>query len=427
MLQKVLVQSVGTGSRPGSDITRPLLKSIRWSGPSFVVWIVSLESQPYAEQMRSELGLSEDDYAIFLLRTSDNVEEIYRECRKVLREVVAAKGFVPDQIEVDYTSGTKAMTAGLALAAVAHRCGLLKYLTGTRQHGLVVDDTEREERLEPRRVWADEQVALARDYCQALQFESALTLLETVKPQWLGEYEHRLVEGIKTVANGYGSWDRFDYARANGELRKVLNTPLPELSAFVPSPDLPRRVLVLKYEDPGQNGRWEEANFLDMERFADRIADLFNNSHRRVRSGRFDDALARFYRLAEMLAQGILVQGYGICSAQVSLESVPAAMRDPLVGLRNDHGEIQIGLTWSYRLLKALDHPIGQAFFKDRDIQMLLNKRNSSLLAHGLKPIGRSEVEGLASRLEALVRLHVPDLADRRRALEFPWLAHAEG
>jgi CRISPR-associated protein (TIGR02710 family) len=155
----------------------------------------------------------------------------------------------------------------------------------------------------------------------------------------------------------------------------------------------------------------------------DRLADLVNNAQRRLDEGRYDDALARLYRSAEMLAQWVLSRDFGIDTAAVDLAKVPPSLRSALESARPASQNIQIGLDWDYRLLAALDHPAGHGFDQGelRGLGVLLKKRNVSLLAHGLEPIAKADVEAVMAKVQRLVSLVVPDFDARRAALEFPW------
>jgi len=406
-MKKALVQSVGTGTRSDMDVTQFLKWHAQKSRPDFIVWVVSDESQAHAEQMAREMRLDADDYEIRRVMAFEDVEQVYRDCRAALRDL-GGRGFPAESIEVDYTSGTKAMTAGLALAAIAHGCGTLSYIAGDRRSGVVISGTERVVPVEPRRLWADQRIQLAADYCRALRFDTARSLLEGLNEAWLGEYERRLVAGLALVASAYGAWDRFDYARGIGELTKLLSAEAVECAAFRPD----RELVGLLHALNSERGIT-----------ADRLADLCNNARRRLDEGRYDDALARLYRLAEMLGQWILAKDYGIRSDDVDPSRVPAAVRAVLEGRRDADGRIRIGLEWDYVLLRELGHAVGREFDTgaSKGIGVLLKQRNESLLAHGLRPIGKEEVESLLVKLEALVGLEVPDFASRREALEFPW------
>ncbi|MEW6245672.1 MAG: TIGR02710 family CRISPR-associated CARF protein [Nitrospirota bacterium] len=406
-MAKAFVQSVGTGTRPDQDITQPLLWHWRKSGAGFTVWIASEQSRPYAERMARDLGLPPDAHTIRIVSDPDDVETVYRECLTLFRDL-NRRGFGPDTIEVDYTSGTKAITAGLVLAAVTHRCGTISYISGQRFAGTVISGTERLVLIEPRRIWADEQLRLAGEFCRVQRFDAALQLLGDLNPAWLGDHERRLMEALTAVANGYGAWDRFDYARAAGELNKLFHADVEEARPFRPNAETPARLLGLK-PDTGYS--------------ADRLADLLNNAGRRLEEGRYDDALARLYRLAEMLAQWILQKDFGIDTAAVDLSKIPDQLRSEFAATAASTREIQIGLERDYRLLKELGHRIGHKFDEAefRGIGVLLKKRNVSLLAHGLTPISKGDVASLYQKLRGLVASEVTDFDDRCAELEFPW------
>jgi CRISPR-associated protein (TIGR02710 family) len=406
-MAKAFVQSVGTGTRPDQDITQPLLWHWRKSGAAYTVWIVSSESRRNVERMVHILGLSPEAYRIHETPDPDDIEATYRACRAVLR-ALTHRGFPADDIEVDYTSGTKAMTSGLALAAVAHRCGTLSYIAGPRSSGVVIGGAERLVPIEPRRIWADERLATATELCRVQRFDAARELLGGLHAAWLGEYETRLKDVLIHVAESYGAWDRFEYARAAGGLDKVLTADVDEAKPFRPAADLPSRLIRLKPER-GHS--------------PDRLADLFNNAGRRLEEGRYDDALARLYRLAEMLAQWILNKDFAIDTADVDVAKAPVSLKDRLEAHRSTGGRILLGLDLDYQVLKALDHPVGRNFDEGdlKGIGVLLKQRNVSLLAHGLTPICKNEVESLQEKLRALIALEVNDFDDRCRALEFPW------
>jgi CRISPR-associated protein (TIGR02710 family) len=364
--------------------------------------------------MAHTCGLKQQEYEIHTLTNIEDVERAYRECFALLRELVR-RGFAPEDIEVDYTSGTKAMTAGLVLAAVAQRCATLTYITGERSAGVVKDQTERLVSVEPRRVWADERIRLAMEFCRELNFAAAKRLLESLVDAWLGDYERQLRAGVLLLVSAYGAWDRFDYARAFGELRKLGQSKLEELQDFRPSPELPHRLLELKpTADQGS---------LTAHLAPDRLADLFNNAQRRLEEGRYDDALARLYRFAEMLAQSALAKDHGINTANVDVSRAPEPMGAKLEAHRTPQGLVQIGLELDYELLKALGHNLGVAFNRREfhGLGVLLQKRNHSLLAHGFTPIAKEDVESLMQRLKELAKLEIADFDGRCAALEFPW------
>lgn len=110
-MKRALILTVGTGTRSDVKITRPLIKTIRNSHPDFLALAVSAESKKFAEAIVQELALAGDTYRIIQLTLPDDVQAVFREINGVIREIMQ-RGFGPQEIEIDFTSGTKAMTGG---------------------------------------------------------------------------------------------------------------------------------------------------------------------------------------------------------------------------------------------------------------------------------------------------------------------------
>jgi CRISPR-associated protein (TIGR02710 family) len=171
----------------------------------------------------------------------------------------------------------------------------------------------------------------------------------------------------------------------------------------------------------------------------DLVADLANNAWRRWREGKYDDAVARLYRLTEMLAQRELKERYDIKAANVKLDRLPAELHSKLEGYRSERDDkIKIGLAACYWLLAELESRVrpvdgqddgvgsppglGAAFAASDRMPGLLEARNRSILAHGLEPVAQEVCEGFFREVMVLCRVAVPDLDARRRELQFPWM-----
>jgi len=154
----------------------------------------------------------------------------------------------------------------------------------------------------------------------------------------------------------------------------------------------------------------------------DVLADIFNNARRRFDEGKFDDALSRLYRLTEMLAQWELTKPpIEIDASDVDIQKIPPELRDYYEGLREKDGSIKIGLKKSYELLKLFGSSLGEQFLKDEKIQILLTKRNNSILAHGTEPISREACQSLFERVQTLAAARIANFQILQRELDFPW------
>jgi CRISPR-associated protein (TIGR02710 family) len=113
--------------------------------------------------------------------------------------------------------------------------------------------------------------------------------------------------------------------------------------------------------------------------------------------GRFDDAVARVYRLVEWTAQWLLHRHLAIDTADVPADRLPEGFAvEP-----GADGKIKLGLFQAWRLLGTVAGPIAE--FVDTELTSLQDRvqtRNHSILAHGFEPIGEAEWQRFQSWLE---------------------------
>lgn len=407
---KALVVTVGTGVRPDRDIVRPLVKTVRSSHPDLVVFLVTEESEPNAGRVSAELGLGDGSWEVVRLRDADDVDQIFQEVVAVLRSL-EARGYAPADLEVDYTSGTKSMSAALVLAGMACGCRALKYVAGRREGGVVVDGTERILTIAPAAILARQELDLAWALFRGLRFDAALSVCQRVSRLVVEDSVRRELEDLERLIRGYDRWDKFDHLGGCDELRGVDFSNPWNADFRLPEGLLEERLACI-------GGRLREGSITE-----DVLADLANNAVRRRLEGKYDDAVARLYRLVEMIAQRELRLRYGIRTNRVDLEKVPEDLRPRLETRRDERdGRIRIGMVDAYSLLEELKSPLGSSYRSNGNLAGLLRRRNDSILAHGTTPVGKDACDGLLGEAMALGELAVPDLATRRRELQFPWL-----
>ncbi|MBI4494820.1 MAG: TIGR02710 family CRISPR-associated protein [Chloroflexi bacterium] len=411
-MSRALVLTVGTGTRSDSDITQPLVLSIRDSNPERVVFLVSETSEPVARRVCQACALGDERVELVGLRDPEHVDRVAEQALEALRGL-RARGFAPREIDADFTSGTKAMSAGLALAALAFGCNALKYVTGRREQGVVVSGTEEIRVVRPAATLAQRELEVAVRGLRLLQYRAARAACTGLVRAALSEYDRRLADGVDALAEAYDAWDKFKQGGFMGAYRRA-DLELAELAPFRLAAGVGERVVRI-----GQ-ARQERRVSRDL------LADLFNNAERRGREGRFDDQVARLYRAVEMLAQRELQRQHEVSTDDVhpeALPSLPAEVYRRLEERRNARdGQIKLGLQDAYGLLEALGHPLGGTFRRDQELSAALNHRNASILAHGVQPIDERQAQALDGRARKLARVAVPDLDERCSALQFPWL-----
>ncbi|HID23179.1 MAG TPA: TIGR02710 family CRISPR-associated protein, partial [Planctomycetaceae bacterium] len=193
-MRTILIVTVG-----GSH--QPILRSIQQNQPDYVCFLCSgdtqkakgsyiqvdgqgnvLKSSPTLESpdqpnIVTLAGLARDSYEVIRISNFDNLNECYLSAAETIDRL---RTKWPDaEIIVDYTGGTKSMTAGLAAAALDDgRCGI-QVVTGIRADlNKVTDQTEF---VRPISVW-DAQVRRRLTLVHALlaqyQYAAASRLLE---------------------------------------------------------------------------------------------------------------------------------------------------------------------------------------------------------------------------------------------------------
>lgn len=404
----MLILTVGTGTRPDVDIVKPLLKTVKDSAPNFTAFIVSAESNKFAEEIVRQLNLSSQQFDIFVLSDSENLENIYSQINNWMRSLVL-RGYSPQEITVDFTSGTKAMTSGVVLAGVAWGCAGLKYISGRRKDGVVQNGTETFITVQPNTVLAHRQIEIGRNLINEFRFDSAISVFSSVNRVLLEQWEIRLLDGYVNVSHAYDHWDRFMQNRVDGYLSKV-SDDFSDLDRYrIPIGIRQRLIAIYKAQEK------EEIT-------EDMLADLFNNAQRRFTEGKFDDATARLYRLVEMTAQMVLWKEYKIKTANVPENKIPTSLKESFEQNRDPKdGRIKIGLKRNYELLRGLGSPLGDRYLLNKKIAGLLEQRNSSFLAHGTKPISREASQSLFEENRKILKTIIPNFGQLCEDFQFPW------
>jgi CRISPR-associated protein (TIGR02710 family) len=359
---------------------------------------------PRGANIVTQTGLSESQYCIQELDEPDVLDYCYRIIRQALRDLAAKHANA--RLIADYTGGTKTMSIALALAAIeadwelslvkGQRPDLVRVADGTEIAGLVNawEVQARQSVAEARRLFNDYAYASASELLSSLQRRSPLgTTLQRTVQEWVA------------YCRGYDAWDRFDHSRAV----QILSTV------------------------PGQNIAWPFLKTLAGQTRAsgyEPVADLVLNAERRAARGRFDDAVARLYRALELLAQTRLKQRQPpLNCSDLDPEALPETIRPRYLGMREisemqgQGPQIKLGLLESYLLLEALDDPLGRVFVDHKQKLLdVLQKRNHSILAHGLTPLGQADYDRMRDIAGVFLRAGLAALDVRWNASQFPIL-----
>lgn len=335
----------------------------------------------------------------------------------------------PGPVVVDYTGGTKSMSAGLLQAALGRPGVRVQIMAGERS----ATDKVRAGTERPFPLRFDATLA-TRDLERATAFwrEFAYGAAADVIAPWLAEDEGRVddlpaplahrLRRTHALSRVFDAWDRFDHADALERL-EALGDPPASLEAYLPAL---RRLAANadRKSGAGRQERWLPP--------ADPLLplDLWRNAERRARQGRYDDAVARCYRLVEATVQWVLwserrIDTGGATRAQLGDRRFDRLRRGAEVGT------VKLGLEHATDAVRELlpDHWLARLFGRKGTSTPALQRiiewkeaRNQSILAHGFRPLGPSLWEDAVA--PSLRQDLVPRLAAevREQGLSLPQL-----
>ncbi len=396
-----LICTVGTSLESGEDLVELLSNEIRELAPAFVLFLASHESSDHALRVAAAVPLDESAFAIVQLESPHNINDIFEKTNDSIREL-RMRGYGPDQILIDYTTGTKVMAAGAVLAAVMNQCCQLRYLFYNGH------ETERV-LTAPESVMAFRDLLLARRLIREMRFRSAYDLLSHIDSTDLSPYDVDSLNALRDVALVYRHWDNFRYEELLETIPKV-PTQLEPIQKFLIAPDTLEMIRTITEDLAG--GRYSPQV----------LADMQNNAERRLREGKLDDAAARVYRALEMLSQWLLAE-QGIDTNDVDTRRIPPRFRVNFEAMRSlEDGLVRIGMRKAFELLTILETPAGLRFDENRNLATLLQHRSDSILAHGTKSLSEAECVELVRTARAFFVGEVEGFNDLCNRLQFRWL-----
>lgn len=402
-MPKAMIITVGTGTRDAKDLAHGIAFSIRQQNPEFVSFVVTKESKnttiPY---ILERLSLKEDQYVLKEIQDENDVERIYEECLTFIKELP----YKPQDITADYTSGTKPMSSGLCMAAISLEVGSLSYVHGKREGGVTISGTERLMVLEPVRITVDAKMKMVVSLFNNYQFDPCLSIINGLKERIkVPEIQKELVF-LEILSFAYSFWEKFDTENALKWLSELKDSPL--LSQFCIKSQVERNKEALSQEN--------QDNYSPMK-----VADLLENAKRRGEEGKYDDAVARLYRLMEFLAQYKLYKDHGgIKTSNLDLERLPSKE------LKEKYAQFkELSLHKAYELLSDMEDGVGKRFIQDEEIKKVLSIRNNSILAHGFNPIDREKYEKVLNLVFGYVEKTLPQIKELTEKVVFPKIRYS--
>lgn len=368
----------------GSSLS-PIIHTLNKTAPPYIIFFASPETRNFITSILKSLEFEPRGIDQIISSSAEVLGECYRSLRIELPEKLRTWDIQPSELLVDYTGGTKTMSAAVVLATIEMGCSY-SYVGGTERDkggiGVVLDGKER--------MWYvnnpwDEIAVGERRKANILfnraRYTAALEVMKDICRK-VGEHERPYYQAWVQVIEGYEQWDMFNHRRARSALEKGFHSLRPvaahmgQLREKVRQLEDNARFLRDLVEGPGK-----EKLVYDLVANAMRRADL---------ESKYDDAVARLYRAMELAAQARLAEAWGIDTSHVRLSDIPPSLATEYeIKYSDADGKIRLPLYASYRLLKEKGDDLGIRFIGqyDKILRPLLDQRNRSILAHGNDPI----------------------------------------
>ena len=391
----VLVLTIGTGHSKDLEgsLFIPLLRSVRAGTWDRVVLLPSQSTVDQARALENRISdLSVDILPIPRDGDENDADACFGHFDHVLRKLISS-GIGPENITLDFTRGTKAMSAALVLAGAGWAIPVLRYIQGERsERGTVIASTEQIREIRTEIVSARQRLDLAERLLRSGNFEAVRSLLtnDTKGLACLPEALRSRFVVYRTVANVYSAWDRFDYGSAYKILKESREVTA-AADAFAPTREMEEWVEKLSQRFDRSDHLVSAAHLRYL------VCDILANAERRIRDGQYEDAAVRCYRVLELIGQMRLFdKGYDsgflpsddsrVRRFQEKLKKDRSKLFAPNPG-RKSAGTLNSARDQTARFLKFLEDPLGKRLLKfgDQRKQYSINSRNNGILIHGFE------------------------------------------
>jgi CRISPR-associated protein (TIGR02710 family) len=365
---KALIISVGTGTKPSKQTVDSLAKALAQSvdrhRPDKVLFVTTKESEEVTLPTILR-NIKNYNYEKIKIENPDNIQQIYETLQPKIRQIREES----NHLVIDYTSGTKAMTAALAMLATIYEANELSYISGKRANGIVQPGTEQIISIRPYFATAEQKIKTAIQFFNKAQYEAAMSILNQIQKTIRDPVIINRTTPLLNLAKAYALWDKFQHQKAFKTLKEIDMPELAQNKQFLGQ--IVNRLIQNKEPEP----------YL--------IADLISNAERKGNEQqKYDDAVARLYRTMELMAQYKLKTQYGINPSKAETSKIPEELLKKW-NIASETETIKLSLERDYELLKALGDKLGEKYEEDKELKNLLSKRNTSILAHGLEPVNK--------------------------------------
>ena len=383
---KVLFLIVGMGNKKDpkypESYLRLLRKAVDSTDAGNIVLLPSGSSKENAERIKTEYESSRTVFVQDLPERSmefdaDACYEFFESLfRSRFREGFSAENFI-----IDFTHGTKAMSAALYAIGMRYRVSDFHYIRRNNDKDGNLIDGETVKNFDASYARGLSVLDQCKTLFKAWQFSAATALLSIEKPK---KTLKQTFEHVKMLADFYSAWDRLDYKTA-AENCPVFEMPL---FGFATSSAVQNWIKTLAkpiVEPDEKNFEVLPQSVLNenAETALNMMLDLYANGLRRLEAGQYEDAGIRAYRIAEMMGQYYLFKAGYISNHMSSSDSTVHAFAENIHLRKNEKADIYppFGRKQVIEFLDYIKHPKVE-YLRSIDTK-IADIRNNSILIHG--------------------------------------------
>ncbi|MBI2426159.1 MAG: TIGR02710 family CRISPR-associated protein [Candidatus Hydrogenedentes bacterium] len=375
---------------------------IKEQSPEWVAFLCTRGSRTTIDKIAAQTSLAPHQYQIFESPDSPEavgglVETAHKACRW-LEEKCGANA----DITINPTAGRKWMSMGL---------GMFGSRTSARQ--IYVDVVFVDGKPNPDTMKIVD-LGNAQDHTGLFDadlgvnlfnrgdFDGAAQVFGHIRPRFAAGRE--LYRGLNGLSTALHRWDRFEHLGRNSNVSEAGRESLGELETAAAELCMHSlksfaTAMGLLFERIRQVESAEKPSLIA-------IGDLAANAHRRIKTGRYDDAVARLYRALEAIAQ-VLLKKRGIDTSHIDWGRISAEQQRAYNACAREENEkmpVRVGLKQAFCLARSLHIPEAELFFNQQGgfcFEKHLGGRNNSILAHGWDSLDERQASKFAEKIEA--------------------------
>lgn len=328
--------------------------------------------------------------SVLILKDLNNLDYVFERFKYKLNE------YPDSEIIINYTYGSSKLTA---IAVIVARLYGLKI-----QNKLEIDDTTKISKFDiVEEKTNGSTMYIIKKLFNSYHFLIAKELLEE-KYADFGLIKQMFSE----IIDLYLKWDSFEYI--DKEYDELINF-------FTTLDTLPKNVEALEILSDKDNDLFNSY----------RIADLINNSKRRIEEKKYDDAIIRLYRTLELIAEVQLAEKHGIQKNDIHINELKEldierkAIQTLIDRLDYKYPKYNLSLTSAFFLLQKLYDDVGKHYYYNKDsYQQLFQKRNISILVHGSYTYDVEEVSRMYDLVVSMAKIYNNNMEEYLENTDFP-------